>query len=135
MLCRNGSLAANTGLEVNDDCALATIVDSEVMIKATDPNKADIAIVLLNFEKRFGLDRTKAFEIFNTFNSTKDLLFRDTTRGLAQVSSSNEYILKYQKLFEHVDKCVRDERGGSLSVEPTFFCIFLSCIIFLFNRH
>lgn len=75
-MCKNGTLAEYSGLNVDEDCALDLIVDSEVVTKRNNPKNLDITLALLQFELQFGQERSKPFEIFNIFNDTKDLLFK-----------------------------------------------------------
>lgn len=69
-------MAAYPGLDVDEECALDLIVDSEVVSKRNNPKNLDIKLALLQFELQFGQERSKPFEIFNIFNDTKNLLFK-----------------------------------------------------------
>jgi len=115
VLCKNGSLASNTGFDVDDNCVLASVIDSEVVSKRNGPKNADLGVVLLNFERRFGTDPVKAFEVFSVFNSTYDLLFKESTLGLTYVNSDTARIRNYVELFAHTDKCIEDNGSGDVA--------------------
>jgi len=132
VLCKNGSLASYKGFNVDADCALSTTIDSEVVSKRDNSKNPDISTVLLNFEKRFGTDRVKAFEVFNVFNNTLDLLFKDSTPGLDSVASDNKYIKKYIDVIAHIDQCSID--GKSSAAEPLILPLLLVCPLVLLSK-
>lgn len=135
VLCKNGSLAAYTGFKVDKGCVLTTIVDSEVVSKRSSTKNGDIGITLLNFEKRFGTDRVKPFEVFNIFNNTKDLLFKDSTLGLTSINSDKEHIKNYKNLFAHVDQCFgNNDPDSATGIQATVLPLLLTFIVFFYAK-
>lgn len=116
VLCKNGSLASYSGLDVDSECALAVITQTEVVIRRNSTKKADISIALQEFEIWFGVNQHKPFELFNEFNGTKDLLFKDSTPGLDFSSSKNTYIQNYVSLFSHIDQCAASGNSAASSL-------------------
>lgn len=76
VLCKNGTLASQTGLDVDSNCALAVITETEVVTRRNSSKRGDINVALQEFETWFGVHQHKPFELFNVFNETKDLLFK-----------------------------------------------------------
>lgn len=73
VLCRNGTLATHTGFNVDDNCALTVITNSEVVSRRNDFKNKDLSVALMEFENKFNI--YTPFELFKAFNGTKDLLF------------------------------------------------------------
>ncbi|XP_018324259.1 transferrin isoform X2 [Agrilus planipennis] len=96
VLCANGSLALYTGFNVDQNCALTVVINSEVIVKNSNPKIKDLSIAIFEFERWFGQDSRKPFELFNQFNSTWDLLFKDSTPGLDSAQSQNQYVTNYK---------------------------------------
>lgn len=74
IICRNGSLAAYTGFKVDESCALATIVDGEVVVRRQSKKTAGIVNALLSFDQYFQSDID--FKMYNIYNGTRHLLFK-----------------------------------------------------------
>ncbi|KAK5649219.1 hypothetical protein RI129_000248 [Pyrocoelia pectoralis] len=134
VLCKNGSVVSAAGFNVDENCALTKIIDSEVLAKKVSPKLANIAIVLLNLEAHFGSDRHKSFEVFNAFNNTLDLLFKDSTQGLSSIQSDSEHIKNFVQLFTDVEKCAATIDGKSNSAATLRITIlpFAICLLFIF---
>lgn len=74
IMCRNGSLAANTGFNVDRDCVMTTIVDGELVVRPNSKKMAGIVNALSSFDKYFQVDPD--FKMYNLFKGTKHLLFK-----------------------------------------------------------
>ncbi|KAK4881294.1 hypothetical protein RN001_004613 [Aquatica leii] len=116
VLCRNGSVASYAGLNVDDNCVLTIIVDSEVLSKKNSPKNSDLQVILLHLESRFGFYSNKPFEVFNIFNNTMDLLFKDSTRGLTRVDSDKRHIKNFVNLLSDHEKCV-EIKGNNTAIQ------------------
>lgn len=134
VLCKNGSVALYPGFNVDDNCVLTSVIDSEVVSKRNNSKNTDLEVVLLNFELHFGAPRVKPFEVFNIFNGTLDLLFKDSTPGLAPLSSDNKFIKNYVNTFSHIDKCtnINDKGGSAAGLEVTIFTLISAFVLILF---
>ncbi|XP_031337802.1 transferrin-like isoform X2 [Photinus pyralis] len=129
VLCKNGSLAAAPGFIVDENCALTKIIDSEVLAKKDGSKVGNINAVLLNLETRFGSDRHKFFEVFNSFNNTLDLLFKDSTQGLSYLQSQSTHIKNFVQLFEDVQKCVANDKDNSGTRSGVTILSFAICLL------
>lgn len=98
VLCKNGTLASYTGLDVDSDCALAVITKTEVVTRRNSTKREDIDVALQEFEEWFGVNSHKPFELFNVFNGTKDLLFKVLTFYRVFFFCLNCYIFRIQLL-------------------------------------
>ncbi|XP_044259528.1 transferrin-like [Tribolium madens] len=103
-LCKNNSLAATNGLDVDDDCALVVLASSEVVLKNDTNKKSDIQLALYEFERWFGQNPKKPFHLFDKFDNKPDLLFLDSTPGL-NFEGNLHYIKEYKELLDNVLKC------------------------------
>lgn len=74
IICANGSLAQYSGFDVDDDCALTTIVDGEIVVSRQNPKIDGIINALVSFDKYFQHDPD--FKMFNAFSGKTDLLFK-----------------------------------------------------------
>lgn len=74
IICRNGSLAANTGFDVDPACALTTIVDGEIVVARNNHKTTGVINALISFDKYFQTDPD--FKMFNAFGGKRDLLFK-----------------------------------------------------------
>lgn len=74
IMCRNGSLAENTGFTVDEDCALTTIVDGEIVVQRNSPKAAGIISAMNSFDTYFRTDPD--FKMYNVFAGVQDLLFK-----------------------------------------------------------
>ncbi|XP_063898992.1 transferrin isoform X2 [Helicoverpa armigera] len=111
-LCRNNSLAATTGISIDDNCLLAYVVDAEIVTRRNDPQYNSLNTLLDSLDTYFGYNAASGnqlinLEIFSPFNENKNLLFKDSTIGLteASLSSSHEPARNYIELFRHLQAC------------------------------
>ncbi|XP_077289434.1 transferrin-like [Arctopsyche grandis] len=116
VMCRNGSLAGYPGFDVDDECALSVTIDSEIVAKRGDRNTKNLQLLLQEIDNWFGYNsgsfKLINLEAFSPFNGTKDLLFKDSTVGLATSLSENKLVFNYIDLFKHVETCT----GGAMNV-------------------
>ncbi|XP_033220066.1 transferrin-like [Belonocnema kinseyi] len=106
VLCKNGSLATNTGFNVDDNCTWAITIDSEVVSRNTNSevDESNIVEVLLKLDKWFSYYRTP-IHLYKQFNNTKDLLFKDSTVSLVSKTSDYKKIQAYKELMAETEKC------------------------------
>lgn len=76
MICKNGKLAQERGLNVAKDCPLSIITNGEVVSKLDNPKNPDIVLAFYEYERLFGQGLKKTFALFDVFNGTQDLLFK-----------------------------------------------------------
>lgn len=74
IICRNGTLADRTGFDVEQECALTTIVDGEIVVARNNHKTTGIINALSSYDKYFQSDPD--FKMFNSFAGQRDLLFR-----------------------------------------------------------
>jgi Transferrin len=115
ILCRNGSLAANAGFDVDPECFLTTIVDGEVVIRRKSDKNLGVVGALLSLDKY--LQNEPDFKMYNIFAGDKNLLFEDSSIGLVSPDDGNlsPSVKNYIRLFEDVENCI-EEKGGSQSI-------------------
>ncbi|KAI4459548.1 transferrin [Holotrichia oblita] len=113
VMCRNGTLAHNMGLDVDNNCYLTIITTDEIVTRRNDPKNLDIQLMLRESDRRFATDPRSPFKLFGTFDSIPNLLFRDSTPGLDLPNSQNVWIRNYQALFRHIDSC----KAGSSTIQ------------------
>ncbi|XP_026318493.1 transferrin-like [Hyposmocoma kahamanoa] len=126
-LCRNNSLAANPGVNIDSNCLLAHVVDMEVLTRRNDPLSNALSVLLDNLEDHFGYAVNAPLidlEIFSPFDGVSNLLFKDSVMGLAEPSSNsqNELARNYFELFNHLDRC-NGSPGAAPGIERNFFMI------------
>lgn len=129
IVCRNGSLAANTGFDVDPACFLTTIVDGEIVVRRKSDKNAGILNVLLSLDKYFQNDPD--FKMYNIFGGEKNLLFEDSSLGLVsptQAGVLSQSVQNYIKLFEDVENCI-EETGGAQSIAINLLLTF-SLVLF-----
>ncbi|KAI4459547.1 transferrin [Holotrichia oblita] len=76
VMCRNGTLAHNMGLDVDNNCYLTIITTDEIVTRRNDPKNLDIQLMLRESDRRFATDPRSPFKLFGTFDSIPNLLFR-----------------------------------------------------------
>lgn len=128
ILCRNGSLAANPGFDVDESCMLTTIVDGEVVIRRKSDKNAAIINTLLSLDKY--LQNDPDFKMYNIFNGERNLLFEDSSLGLVSPKDSalSTSVTNYIKLFEDVENCI-EETGGAV-VAATNIILTITLVLF-----
>ncbi|KAJ8705794.1 hypothetical protein PYW08_012840 [Mythimna loreyi] len=111
-LCRNNSLAANTGINIDDGCLLAYVVDAEVVTRRNDPLYHALNTLFDSLDFYFGYTAATGnqlinLEIFSPLNGAKDLLFKDSTIGLTEptTASTHEPARNYMELIRHLQAC------------------------------
>lgn len=137
ILCKNGSLAANTGFDVDPGCFLTTIVDGEVVVRGknsvngTEKN-AGIVNALLSLDKY--LQNDPDFKMYNIFQSERNLLFEDSSIGLVSPVDVglSDSVKNYVQLFEDVENCIEETSGTKavamnilLTVSMVFFTVLI----------
>lgn len=128
ILCRNGSLAANPGFDVDPDCVLTTIVDGEIVIRRRSDKNAGVINALLSLDKYLQSDPD--FKMYNIFSGEKNLLFEDSSLGLVSPNSTtlSQSVQNYIKLFEDVENCI-EETGSAQSIAINILLTF-SLVLF-----
>lgn len=76
IICRNGTLANRNGFDIEQECALTTIVDGEIVVARNNHKTTGIINALISFDKYF--QRDPDFKIYNSFAGHRDLLFKVT---------------------------------------------------------
>lgn len=111
---------------MDQDCALTTIVDGEIVVARNNRKTPGILNALSSFDKYFQSDPD--FKMYNSFGGKRDLLFKvstelpidfkisqesrvsfkDSTLGLVARNEENlgQNVENYKKLFENLDACV-----------------------------
>lgn len=74
IICRNGTLAERTGFDVEQECALTTIVDGEIVVARNNRKTTGIINALSSYDKYFQSDPD--FKMYNSFTGHRDLLFK-----------------------------------------------------------
>lgn len=74
IICRNGTLADRTGFDVEQECALTTIVDGEIVVARNNRKTTGIINALSSYDKYFQSDPD--FKMYNSFAGERDLLFK-----------------------------------------------------------
>ncbi|KAG7200974.1 hypothetical protein KM043_003331 [Ampulex compressa] len=123
LLCANGSLASAPGFEFDEFCPLSITIDSEIVGRRNGSvvDVLDTALALLKIEDWLGVRTNveRPIRIYNRFNGTADLLFKDSTIGLLNTTSNLSTIIAYRELFQHVETCSK----AILSVAANFSLI------------
>lgn len=132
ILCRNGSLAAAPGFDVDSGCFLTTVVDGEIVTHRNSDKQESIVNVLLSLDLYF--QNEPDFKMYNIFANETNLLFEDSSIGLVSLQdpSVGESIKNYVKLFEDVENCINETDGAQsiainliLTVAFAIFTIFI----------
>lgn len=131
ILCRNGSLAAYTGFQVDEDCYLTTIVDGEIVVSRQSSKTAGIINALSSLDVY--LQNDPDFRMYNIFGGVKNLLFEDSALGLVspQHAELSHAVQNYIRLFENVEDCSSagistttvDPNKGTIITINTFMAI------------
>ncbi|XP_015122741.1 transferrin [Diachasma alloeum] len=118
VLCKNGSLAVNTGFNIDSNCALSVTIDSEVLGRSSNRavENMDTTIALLNLEAWLGYTSRarRTIRIYDSFTGYRDLLFKETTVALRPKDSDVESVVAYKELFENFESC-RNSGVGIIS--------------------
>lgn len=128
IICRNGSLAAYPGFDVDSACFLTTIVDGEVVVRRNSDKHAGIVNALLSLDKY--LQNDPDFKMYNVFAGVKNLLFEDSSLGLISPldTALSQSVQNYIQLFEDVENCI-EETGGAQSAAINILLTF-SLVLF-----
>lgn len=105
VLCRNGSLAAYTGFNVDEECYLTTIVDGEIVVRRQWEKSDNIVHVLSSLDVY--LQNDPDFRMYNIFGGQRNLLFEDSALGLVspQHAELGTSVKNYIRLFENIEDC------------------------------
>lgn len=128
ILCRNGSLAAYPGFDVDAGCFLTTIVDGEVVVNRKHGKAATVVNVLMSLDKYFQHDPD--FKMYNIFANETNLLFEDSANGLVSPNSADlgESVENYIQLFDDVENCMSEtDAANSIVVN---FLLTISLVIY-----
>ncbi|XP_065076164.1 transferrin-like [Ochlerotatus camptorhynchus] len=123
ILCRNGSLAAYTGFQVDEDCYLTTIVDGEIVVRRQSSKTAGIINALSSLDVY--LQNDPDFRMYNIFGGMKNLLFEDSALGLVspQHAELGHAVQNYIRLFENIEDCT-SAGISTTTVDPNNGAIF-----------
>ncbi|XP_001600442.2 transferrin-like [Nasonia vitripennis] len=110
VLCKNGTLAQNTGFYVDEACAFSYTIDSEVVSRRDlkDKDRLDMTDALLKIDDWLGYragPEHRIIRVYESFNGTEDLLFKQSSGGLVPTDSAVKPVEEYRELFKHVDEC------------------------------
>ncbi|XP_045457100.1 transferrin-like [Melitaea cinxia] len=138
MLCRNNTLALSTGVNLDQNCLLAFVVDSEILARRNDPLAKSLNVLLDTLDSHFGYVsnfRLIDLRMYSSFDGVSDLLFRDTAIGVSEPTNAmNEPTKNYNELFQHLESCT-----GSASPMPglgtkNFFSIVTLIVMSIMTR-
>ncbi|XP_057670243.1 transferrin-like isoform X1 [Diorhabda carinulata] len=119
-LSKKGDALPITNWFVNPDSILNVISLGEVVVKNNTSKKEDIIQLLKAIDLHFGVSLNKQFKVFETFNETQDLLFPESTMGLAFSAGSGTFDENFQSLLERSEQC-----------EPKNVATFIQCSFFM----
>ena len=103
-------------------CNLAKVPSHAVMTKNGNSNKANYVKVLVKASEQYGNDSGRFALFDSTKYGKKNLLFKDSTVKLVDVSSQNyEQFLgaEYMKVIKGLNECRAVDGGGS-GIKPYF---------------
>ncbi|EAA12967.4 AGAP011453-PA [Anopheles gambiae str. PEST] len=105
VLCRNGTLAAYTGFNVDEECYLTTIVDGEIVVRRQWEQSDNIVHLLTSLDVYLLNDPD--FRMYNIFAGQRNLLFEDSALGLVspQHNELGTSVKNYIRLFENIEDC------------------------------
>jgi hypothetical protein len=134
ILCRNGSLAAETGFNVDVGCFLTTIVDGEVVVNRNMDKASTVVNVLMSLDKY--LQHDPDFKMYNIFANETNLLFEDSAVGLVSPNSKvlGESVQNYIQLFDDVENCM-SETDAANSIVVNFLLTISLVIITIFIKN
>jgi Transferrin len=132
ILCRNGSLAANPGFDVDPECLLTTIVDGEVVIHRKSDKSASVINALLSLDKI--LQNDPDFKMYNIFAGDKNLLFEDSSIGLVSPKDEvlSQSVQNYIQLFADIENCIEEKDGAqsiAINIVLTFSLVLFTILI------
>ncbi|XP_055593629.1 transferrin-like [Uranotaenia lowii] len=138
ILCRNGTLAAFPGFEVDEECYLTTIVDGEIVTRRQSSKTTGIVHALSALD--FYLQSDPDFRMYNIFGGVKNLLFEDSALGLVspQHPELGHAVQNYIRLFENIEDCT-SSAIGTTTPDPgdgaamMSINIFMTCLFALYN--
>lgn len=134
IICRNGSLAANPGFDVDSACFLTTIVDGEIVVRRNSTKTQTVVNTLLSLDKY--LQNDPDFKMYNIFQGERNLLFEDSSVGLISPNASDlsVFVQNYIKLFADVENCI-EETGGAQAVATNILLTFSLILFTALIRH
>ncbi|KAJ8971258.1 hypothetical protein NQ317_011617 [Molorchus minor] len=114
------------GLMLIRGAFLTIITAGEVVAKNSSAKKDDIVLLLRGIEEEFGRRFNKAFKAFESFNNTLDLLFPDSTPGLAFEENTIEYVDNFKNLLRNSEKCTEvGNPSGASRIIPSSILLFV----------
>uniref|UniRef100_A0A1L8DJ83 Putative transferrin n=2 Tax=Nyssomyia neivai TaxID=330878 RepID=A0A1L8DJ83_9DIPT len=130
ILCRNGSLAAYTGFNVDPGCLMTTIVDGEVVVHRNSTRRDGIINALTSLDLYF--QNQPDFKMYNIFGGVKHLLFKDSTIGLvpANATDLSTSVQNYINIFESIEICLR---GSAAKMSLNALLIMAITLITIFH--
>lgn len=110
VLCQNGSLANNAGLDVDTNCALGVFISSEISTRAQaekfDKKTSDIKLLLQEYQRWYEMDGTEIpFEVFSDLIESKELVFK-VKQELCLESVTN---LKIERQLNNIKKSKKSQ--------------------------
>lgn len=129
VLCKNGSMAAYTGFAVDAECPLTIIVDGEVVTRRHTTKLPGIVNMLMSLD--IYLQHDPDFKMYNIFNGDKNLLFEDSSLGIASPNNTilGESVQNYIKLFSDVENCFNGIDAMQINFLLTFTLVFLAVVL------
>ncbi|XP_059607421.1 transferrin-like [Phlebotomus argentipes] len=132
VLCKNGSLAAYPGFNVDPDCVMTTIIDGEIVVRRDSARRDGIINALTSFDLYF--QNQPDFKMYNIFAGVKHLLFKDSTIGLVRANATDlsPSVQNYIDIFDSVEICARGS-GILMSLSSFLFTTAIFITIFRFR--
>uniref|UniRef100_A0A7G3B0J1 Putative transferrin n=1 Tax=Lutzomyia longipalpis TaxID=7200 RepID=A0A7G3B0J1_LUTLO len=126
IMCKNGSLAAYTGFNVDPGCVMTTIVDGEIVVRRNSTRRDGIVNALTSLDLYF--QNQPDFKMYNIFAGVKHLLFKDSTIGLvpANATDVSSSVQNYIDLFDSIEVC---QRGSALTISISNFLLVVLAFI------
>ncbi|KAK9497960.1 hypothetical protein O3M35_003855 [Rhynocoris fuscipes] len=128
VMCKNGTIV--NGLYVDDDCALSTGINSEVIGRSQSSiDRADIVELLLELDKSFGTiaadEEGGVLRMYDEFKGEKNVLFKDSTVALANSDEDLNYneVNSYTSMLNNVTDCNNSAHQIILSFHLMLFSI------------
>lgn len=79
VICKNNTLSAISGFDVEEACALSATIDGETMTRSKDADRAAYELFLADLESAFrdlNIIKHSTFNMFADFNDQADVLFK-----------------------------------------------------------
>lgn len=91
----------------------------------------DMSMALLKLEDWLGYrpSSVRPFRIYDSFDGTQDLIFKDSTIGLVTIESTIPSVIAYKELFSHVESC--NGAGSSVIISAVAVVFTVSIALFV----